>query len=104
MELYDIPNDPTQLANIAEKHPDVVARLSDSVLAWHKTLPAGPTDPGAGQVNYPWPGKASTARRRHAGGKARAKAKAKAKTKRAAVPRTRNQESLAADRRHGLAS
>ena len=26
VELYDIPKDPTQLINIAEKHPDLVNR------------------------------------------------------------------------------
>jgi len=57
IELYDIPRDPTQLANVAEKHPDVVQRLSDRLLAWNKTLPEGPSDPGAGQMNYSWPGK-----------------------------------------------
>ena len=57
LELYDIPKDPTQLSNIAEKHPDVVARLSQQVLAWSNTLPEGPTDPSAGKTNYPWPGK-----------------------------------------------
>ncbi len=57
MELYDIPNDPTQLANVAEKHPDLVARLAEQLLAWNATLPAGPSDPGAGKVNYGWPGK-----------------------------------------------
>jgi N-acetylgalactosamine-6-sulfatase len=59
VELYDIPRDPTQLANIAQKHPDVVARLSEQVVAWSKTLPPGPKDPGAGRANYPWPGKTS---------------------------------------------
>ncbi len=59
VELYDIPKDPTQLSNIAAQHPEVVARLTERVLAWHKTLPAGPTDPGAGKANYPWPGKAA---------------------------------------------
>jgi arylsulfatase A-like enzyme len=57
IELYDIPRDPTQLANIAEKHPDVVQRLSEKALAWNKTLPEGPTDPGAGQMSYSYPGK-----------------------------------------------
>ena len=61
VELYDIPKDPTQLSNIAEKLPDVVNRLSEQVLAWHKTLPESPTDPGAGKANYPWPGKPASA-------------------------------------------
>jgi arylsulfatase A-like enzyme len=59
IELYDIPKDPTQLTNIAEKYPDVVDRLAARVLAWNQTLPGGPTDPGAGQAIYPWPGKAN---------------------------------------------
>jgi N-acetylgalactosamine-6-sulfatase len=81
IELYDIPRDPTQLTNVAEKHPDLVNRLSYRVLAWHKTLPEGPTDPGAGQANYPWPGKAKAAPSGETpAGKAKGKGKAKAKT------------------------
>jgi arylsulfatase A-like enzyme len=57
VELYDIPRDPTQLANLAEKHPDVVERLAEQLLAWHASLPEGPNDPGAGRMNYGWPGK-----------------------------------------------
>jgi N-acetylgalactosamine-6-sulfatase len=56
-ELYDIPRDPTQLDNVADKHTELVARLSERLLDWNKTLPEGPTDPGAGKVNYAWPGK-----------------------------------------------
>jgi arylsulfatase A-like enzyme len=63
-ELYDIPRDPTQLANLAEKHPDIVKSLSERLLAWNKTLPDGPADPGAGQISYPGPGKATLGRRR----------------------------------------
>jgi hypothetical protein len=75
IELYDIPRDPTQLSNIAEKHPEVVARLSEKVLAWNKTLPEGPTDPGAGQAAYPMPGKVKLpAAPARAGAKAKAKA------------------------------
>ncbi|MEW6305921.1 MAG: sulfatase-like hydrolase/transferase [Verrucomicrobiota bacterium] len=57
IELYDIPRDPMQINNAAAKHPDLVARLSEQVLAWQKSLPQGPTDPGAGRNDYPWPGK-----------------------------------------------
>jgi len=57
IELYDIPRDPTQLNNAADKHPEIVQRLADRVLAWQKTLPAGPMDPTAGKDDYPWPGK-----------------------------------------------
>jgi hypothetical protein len=57
IELYDMPQDPTQLNNVAENHPEVVARLSAQLLAWQKQLPTGPIDPGAGSRAYPWPGK-----------------------------------------------
>jgi arylsulfatase A-like enzyme len=57
VELYDVPRDRAQLNNVAEKHPEIVAKLSEQVLAWSKSLPEGPVDPGAGRANYPWPGK-----------------------------------------------
>lgn len=59
VELYDVTKDFTQLNNVADEYGDVVTSLSDKVLAWQKELPAGPSDPGAGQMNYPWPGKRS---------------------------------------------
>ena len=55
VELYDIPRDPTQLNSLAEKNPEVVAKLREKLLAWHKQLPPGPRDPGAGGNDYPWP-------------------------------------------------
>ncbi len=55
VELYEIKKDLTQLNNVAAKHPDVVAHLSEKILAWQKELPPGPTDPGVGQVSSPWP-------------------------------------------------
>ncbi|MBM3876773.1 MAG: N-acetylgalactosamine-6-sulfatase [Verrucomicrobia bacterium] len=59
VELFDIPRDPMQVNSLADKHPEVVARLSDKVLAWKKELPEGPIDPGAGKNDYPWPGKSA---------------------------------------------
>lgn len=56
-ELYDLRRDPTQLDNVAEHHPDVVARLGERVLAWQQELPAGPRDAGSGQMNFAWPGR-----------------------------------------------
>jgi len=56
VELYDIPRDPTQLNNLAEKNKDVVEQLAAKVLAWQKTLPEGPIEPTAGKDDYPWPG------------------------------------------------
>jgi arylsulfatase A-like enzyme len=77
VELYDIPRDPMQVDNLADRHPDVVARLADRALAWQRQLPAGPADPNAGQVAYPWPGSSAKA---PPGGPATGK---KAKTKKA---------------------
>jgi N-acetylgalactosamine-6-sulfatase len=57
LELYDLPRDPMQQNNLAEKHPERVERLAAQLLAWRQTLPHGPVDPGAGQNAYPWPGK-----------------------------------------------
>lgn len=55
VELYDIPRDPMEMTNLADRQPAVVKRMSDKVLAWQKTLPPGPFDPGAGKNDYPWP-------------------------------------------------
>jgi arylsulfatase A-like enzyme len=55
VELYDIPADPSELANLSDKHPDIVARLAEKSLAWQKTLPEGPIEPAAGKNAYPWP-------------------------------------------------
>jgi arylsulfatase A-like enzyme len=55
-ELYDMPRDPMQTNNLAEKHPELAARLSEEVLAWYRTLPESPIDAGAGSNAYPWPG------------------------------------------------
>jgi len=54
-ELYDIPKDPTELDNVADQHPDIVRKLSERLLKWQKTLPAGPIDKEAGSNAYPWP-------------------------------------------------
>jgi len=55
VELYDIPADPTELDNVAGQYPDVVKRLSQTLLQWHDTLPAGPVEDVAGSNAYPWP-------------------------------------------------
>jgi len=57
-ELYDIPRDRMQVKDVADRHPEIVERLSQKVLAWQKTLPPGPVDAGAGKNDYPWPGEA----------------------------------------------
>jgi N-acetylgalactosamine-6-sulfatase len=63
VELYRIPEDPTEQNNLAGQHPDVVARLMQMGSDWQKTLPPGPTEPAAGRNDYPWPGTAPAARR-----------------------------------------
>lgn len=55
VELYDIPSDPMQVDNQANRNPQVVAALSERLLAWQNTLPQGPHDAGAGGNAYPWP-------------------------------------------------
>jgi arylsulfatase A-like enzyme len=55
VELYHIPSDPTELANVADRHPEIVRRLSEQVLSWQRELPPGPIDPSAGKNDYPWP-------------------------------------------------
>lgn len=56
MELYDMDIDPREMNNIVGKTdneiPSVVQRLSESLLTWHATLPAGPTHPLAGSNKY----------------------------------------------------
>ncbi len=75
VELYDLARDPMQVDNVADKHPDVVARLAEKALAWQRELPAGPTDANAGGNAYPWPGRAAATA---AGAEPAAKKKGKA--------------------------
>lgn len=56
VELYEITKDLTQLSNVAAKHPQIVARLSERLLAWQQELPPGPRDENAGKVTYALPG------------------------------------------------
>lgn len=60
VELYDIPKDPGEMTNLADRNSDVVRRLFDRAIAWQKTLPPGPFDAAAGKNDYPWPKPASS--------------------------------------------
>jgi len=39
LELYDLTADPAESDNLADKHPDIVKKLSAKVEAWIATLP-----------------------------------------------------------------
>lgn len=55
VELFNIPEDPMELNNLADRNPQVVRDLSARLLEWHKSLPPGPIDSNAGKNDYPWP-------------------------------------------------
>ncbi|MFC1692337.1 sulfatase-like hydrolase/transferase [Candidatus Latescibacterota bacterium] len=55
IELFNIPQDPTELNNLADEFPGVVKKLSESVLQWSITLPKGPVHKDAGSNAYSWP-------------------------------------------------
>lgn len=38
-QLYDLANDLGESTNLAARHPDLVARLTAAVLAWHRAMP-----------------------------------------------------------------
>lgn len=38
-ELYDLATDREERNNLAAKHPDVVTRLTETVVSWHKAMP-----------------------------------------------------------------
>ncbi len=39
VELYNIPNDPAEKNNVANRNPNIVAKLLPKLLQWRKTLP-----------------------------------------------------------------
>jgi arylsulfatase A-like enzyme len=55
IELYDIPNDPTELDNLADREPQRVKKLSAELMKWHEDLPRAPIAADAGNNDYPWP-------------------------------------------------
>jgi arylsulfatase A-like enzyme len=59
VELYNIPEDPSELNNIAEDHPATVEKLSEKLLQWHHAMPRAPIPKKAGSNEYPWPGSES---------------------------------------------
>jgi N-acetylgalactosamine-6-sulfatase len=57
VELYDILECPMEVDNVADRHPDVVERLTEKLMEFHRGLPAGPSAPDVGNNEYPWPGR-----------------------------------------------
>jgi len=55
VELFDIPRDPSELHDMADRRPEIVKALAEKLLAWQATIPEGPILPGAGSNAYPWP-------------------------------------------------
>jgi N-acetylgalactosamine-6-sulfatase len=59
VELYNLPQDPSEVDNKAVANPRIIEELSKKLLAWKKSMPAGvktiPAD--AGDYKYPWPGR-----------------------------------------------
>jgi len=68
-ELYNIPADPGEVDNVADRYPGVVARMSKTLLEWQATLPKGPSGPGAGKNDYPWPKQAPRSARTRGNGR-----------------------------------
>jgi hypothetical protein len=38
-QLYNVLKEPSESTNLAAQHPEMVQRLSESALAWNRTLP-----------------------------------------------------------------
>lgn len=55
VELYDSPNDPSELNNLAHLNPDVVSELKQKLMTWHRSLPKGFVHANAGQRIFNWP-------------------------------------------------
>ena len=49
-QLYDLATDPSESTDVSDQNPDVVARLTTGLIAWHKSMPP---DNGATFANRP---------------------------------------------------
>jgi len=38
-QLFDLIRDPSEAANLADRHPEIVARMTQALLAWHQSMP-----------------------------------------------------------------
>ncbi|MDX2267332.1 MAG: sulfatase-like hydrolase/transferase [Bryobacter sp.] len=55
VELYNIPQDPMELNNLATAEKKRTDKMVSQALAWQKTLPPGPFDATAGKNSWSWP-------------------------------------------------
>jgi arylsulfatase A-like enzyme len=55
VELYNLAVSRMETDNFASHHPQVIARLSEKLLSWARTLPPGEPTPESGHNDYPWP-------------------------------------------------
>ncbi len=55
MELYHLPEDPSEVDNRAKDEPEIMVRMAGKLLAWRETLPKSPIQAEAGAHAYPWP-------------------------------------------------
>ncbi|MBN2507349.1 MAG: sulfatase-like hydrolase/transferase [Verrucomicrobia bacterium] len=56
-ELYNLSADPAESTNLAPNHPDVLARLTRTLLAWHQSMPPDNGPALAAPLHKPKPGK-----------------------------------------------
>ncbi len=55
VELYDSPNDPSELNNVAHLYPGVVSGLKQKLMSWHSSLKPGFVHHDAGKRVFNWP-------------------------------------------------
>jgi arylsulfatase A-like enzyme len=56
LELYNIPQGPSEVDNVADTHPDIAKKLSHELLGWYQKLPVkGSLQKRAGSNDYAWP-------------------------------------------------
>ena len=54
-ELYQFPDNATEVDNRLAEHPDIAEALFEKLMIWRATLPEGPVDPTAGTAAWPIP-------------------------------------------------
>ena len=55
IELYNIIEDPSEMQNLAERHPGITTKLTKKALEWYETLPKSKKGKFAGENTWDWP-------------------------------------------------